>query len=256
MKKKEFSRSRVERRLIARAFFKRNGAFIAIALALCALGGLIAVMPFDRSEADPGAPAENSMDERLKDAQSSASPIPLPTRRPLPTLPPAGSAGLSPLPTVMPDMTPAPSKEPMPTSEAKLDSPVDGKLIKPYAMDCLIYSKTLNQWMTHSGVDIAAPIGAEVRAVAAGTVEWVTDDDLLGTCVLVDHGNGLKTLYCGLKKEPPVKDGDRLEPRALVGYVGDTAISECAEESHLHFEVIKDGLPTDPEGYVLIPKSE
>ena len=37
MKKKEFSRSRVERRLIARAFFKRNGAFIAIALALCAL---------------------------------------------------------------------------------------------------------------------------------------------------------------------------------------------------------------------------
>ena len=255
MKKKGFNRSLVERKLLLRAFIKRNGALIAAALVLCVIGAIAAFVPFGRDDAaDPGAPAANSLDERLADAQSSATPIPLATRRPLPTIPPVGSAEPSAVPTVMPELTPAPSKAPSPTAGTKLNSPVDGRVIKPYAMDCLIYSKTLNQWMTHSGVDIAAQKGSEVRAVAAGTVEWVTDDDLLGTCVLIDHGSGFKTLYCGLEKEPPVHDGDAVPARGLIGLLGDTAISECADESHLHFEVLKDGLPVDPVGYVLISK--
>ena len=91
-------------------------------------------------------------------------------------------------------------------------------------MDCLIYSKTLGQWMTHSGVDIAAPKGTEVRTVDAGTVKRVYDDDMLGTTVVIEHANGLTTVYAGLKKEPPVMEGDAVNARDLIGYIGDTAI--------------------------------
>ena len=154
-------------------------------------------------------------------------------------------------------MTPAPSETTVPKDQdSKWTSPVDGKLIRSFAMDCLIYSKTLGQWMTHSGVDIAAVKGSEVRAVDSGIVKRVYDDDMLGTTVVIEHKNGLITVYSGLKKETAVKEGDTVAPRDLVGYIGDTAISECAEESHLHFEVWKDEKPVDPKIYITFKTAE
>ena len=87
-----------------------------------------------------------------------------------------------------------------------------------------------------------------------GTVKKVYDDDLLGTTVLIEHEGGVSTLYAGLQKEPPVKEGDRVAARGFIGYVGDTAISECADESHLHFELWLNGIPNDPENLIVFKK--
>lgn len=252
-KEHKFPARRVRTLLRAKAFCKRNGIYIAIIACLAVLGGTLALLPgpADRGSGNE-APAGNSHDQRLSEAETALTPPARPTPRAIPTFAPVRSGEPTPVPTVLPELTPSPSREPEPSAPSKYNSPVDGRLIRSYAMDSLIYSKTLDQWMTHSGVDIAAPKGREVRAIAPGVVERVYDDDMYGTSVLIDHGNGLKTLYCGLKKEPPVSEGDKLGDRALIGNIGDTAISECAEESHLHFEVIRDGLPVDPEGYVLI----
>lgn len=246
----EERKKRVMRRRRFTEFMKGNGLYIAVFLCLAMIGGLIAFLPTGgtRSEAKD-EPAGHSYDERLGDITPSPSPTILPIRTPRPTS--AGTPTAE--PTLMPELTPAPSKEPEETSPAKLNSPVDGKLMKPYSMDALIYSKTLRQWMTHSGVDIAAPKGSEVRSIAAGTVTQVYDDDMLGTTVVIDHG-GFKSVCSGLKREVAVKEGDALESRALIGYVGDTAISECADQSHLHFEIWLNGAPADPEEYVLIPR--
>ncbi len=252
-RKTETNRRRARRRLRASIFLRKNGLYIALGLCLAIIGGATAAI-FGVNGAKK-APAERSYDERLSDASG--------TDKPESTRPPSGiklpftldgTPKPTAAPTVVPDMTPAPSKEPEAVPNANWTPPVDGRLIRVYAMDCLIYSKTLGQWMTHSGVDIAAPKGSEVRAVDAGKVAKVYDDDMLGTTVAIEHSNGVTTVYAGLKKEPPVKEGDTVNARDLIGYIGDTAISECAEESHLHFEIRIAGKPVDPESFIVFKK--
>lgn len=256
---------KLKKRLRASVFFRRNGLYIAAVMCLAVLSGAFALV-FGGISPETEKPAEHSLDERLSevqfpsekpthDANRTAQPTALSTIKP--------SAAPTIAPTLMPDLTPAPSREPNRTpSEGSENlvsgtwtSPVDGLIIRSFAMDCLIYSKTLGQWMTHSGVDISGPKGTEVRAVEAGVVRRVYEDDMLGTVVIVEHRGGVCTLYAGLKKQPPVKEGDALSARDVLGYIGDTAISECLEESHLHFEVWLNEIPADPEDYIVFKKN-
>ncbi len=247
------NRKRSIRRLRTRIFMRRNGVYLGALLALVVVAGITAGV-LGMKESGTGSPAEKSYDERLKDA-ASATPAPTASAdAPRSTRAPFFSAEPTAEPTLMPDMTPAPTATAAPVPKDQPAPPVDGILIKGYAMDCLIWSKTLRQWMTHPGVDLAAPKGTEVRAVMPGTVKKVYDDDLLGTTVLIEHEGGVSTLYAGLQNEPPVKEGDRVAARGLIGYVGDTAISECADESHLHFELWLNGIPNDPENLIVFKK--
>ena len=121
-----------------------------------------------------------------------------------------------------------------------------------FAADELVYSATLRQWMTHSGIDIAASKGTEVYAVWGGTVDAVYEDDALGVTVEISHSDGLRTTYANLAAEPPVKEGQRVNANAPIGQIGATALAECADPSHLHFEIHKDGKAVDPLDYVLL----
>ncbi|MBO4563219.1 MAG: peptidoglycan DD-metalloendopeptidase family protein [Clostridia bacterium] len=251
---KDPSRARTRRRRRISLFLRRNALFIAAILCLAALGGVSAFLLSGRSGE---APAGRSGDERLSEAERTNPPHEeVLTARPTEAEPAAPTPGPSPKPTVIPDMTVRPIETPPPEGTTQWNSPVKGRLIRSYAMDHLIYSKTLGQWMTHRGVDIAAPIGTEVRSIEAGTVQSVYDDDMLGTTVIIAHEGGVSSVYSGLKKDPPVKEGDAVEARGLIGYVGDTAISECSEESHLHFELLLNDIPVDPRMCVLFAEDE
>jgi len=153
----------------------------------------------------------------------------------------------------MPDFTPAPPT-PKPTAVQKLSPPVRGEVIWGFAVNELIYSRTLDQWTTHTGVDVAAPKGSEVYAVFAGTVTEIFTDDSLGVMVEVKGANNMIAVYGNLKAEPPVKVGARVNAGDIVGYVGDTAVSECGDKSHVHFELLKDEKYVDPQSYVLFIK--
>ncbi|MBO4385139.1 MAG: peptidoglycan DD-metalloendopeptidase family protein [Clostridia bacterium] len=249
MNKTDLHRKRLKRRLRLSVFLRKNGLFVVIAVCLLAIGGAVILM--SGGSGRPSAPAERKDDETLKEAEARNTPAPYHTSPPVKPLAPTDRPEHTPLPTLVPDMTPAPTVTPAPENRNKWVSPVDGRLLRGYAMDCLIYSKTLGQWMTHPGVDISAPKGAEVRAVAEGTVKRVYDDDMLGTTVIVIHDGGFETVYSNLQKNPPVKEGDRIAARGLIGLVGNTAISECTEDSHLHFEIRKDGVPVDPSDYIV-----
>ncbi|MCR5808445.1 MAG: M23 family metallopeptidase [Clostridiales bacterium] len=250
---------RTARKRRASRFLRENGLLIAALICLTILGGTFALV-LGTKDRTPQAPAERSYDEDISqalDRARTAKPTTVPdsaraTKNPANTDIPGGT----PKPTLMPELTPAPSSTPQPKPRDPWTSPVDGRLIRVYAMDCLIWSKTLGQWMTHPGVDIAAPKGSEVRSIEAGVVEKVYDDDMLGTTVVILHDGGMRTVYSGLKKETAVKEGDRVEIRQLIGYVGDTAISECAEESHLHFELMLNDQQVDPVNYVIIKNGE
>ena len=77
-------------------------------------------------------------------------------------------------------------------------------------MDELVYSETLGQWMTHSGIDIAAAKGTAVYAVWGGRVDRIYTDDALGVTVELDHGDGRISVYGNLDPDLPVEEGQRL----------------------------------------------
>lgn len=128
--------------------------------------------------------------------------------------------------------------------------PVIGDIQGVYAVQELVYNKTLGDWRAHPGIDIAAPLGAKVYAAADGTVTDVYADDLMGTVVVIEHAGGLVSRYCNLASVPAVKVGDRVAQNAVIGSVGDTALGESSEATHLHFEMWKDGEPVSPTEYL------
>jgi len=98
----------------------------------------------------------------------------------------------------------------------------------------------------HSGMDIAAPIGTPIVAPADGHVVFAGYHTAYGNLVVVDHGYGLTTKYAHTSRML-VKVGERVQRGDLIARVGNTGRSTGP---HLHFEVIKDGVPTSPMRYL------
>ena len=120
-------------------------------------------------------------------------------------------------------------------------------------MDQLLFSKTLKQWTTHPGIDIAAEAGTPVKAVLAGTVKSVTMDDALGRVVTVSHTNGRTSIYGNLEETVQVEEGKKVNAGDVIGTVGKTAVSECGEVSHLHFGFLVEDKPVDPLEHIQLP---
>ena len=95
------------------------------------------------------------------------------------------------------------------------------------------YSESKAAWRMHTGVDLAAPTGTPVLAARSGRVLLVQAVSGYGTTVLLDHGNGLETLYAHLS-QAAVREGDWLEQGFQLGAVG---MSGSASGPHLHFEL-------------------
>jgi len=94
----------------------------------------------------------------------------------------------------------------------------------------------------HNGVDYRAPAGTAVWAAAAGSVITATTNSIRGIYVIVDHGDGVQTLYQHLRSRS-VSVGDTVTVGQVVGGVGTTGSSTG---NHLHFEVRVDGERIDP----------
>ena len=124
--------------------------------------------------------------------------------------------------------------------------PVTGtKVLSSFSGGVLVKNYTLNVWRTHDGIDIAAAKGDPVSCVAAGTIQSVTTDPMWGGTVIVNHGSGYCSVYCGVAPETALKTGDAVSAGQLLGSV-DQIASEISMESHLHFAVTKDGSYIDP----------
>ncbi len=124
--------------------------------------------------------------------------------------------------------------------------PLNGEVINDFSDGELVKSKTLNVWKTHDGVDIAGTPDEKVKSMTGGKVTKVYEDQLMGACVIIDHGNGLEGHYCNLSKDIPVAEGQNVSAGTIIGAVGNTAEGEISEESHLHFAVKKNGEWIDP----------
>lgn len=136
------------------------------------------------------------------------------------------------------------------SQELNFSKPVDGDIIREFAKDNLIYSQTLEEWTTHTGIDIKADKTTVVKAAEAGTVKTIKNDPRYGLTIVVEHKDGFQTVYSNLLTSEFVVEGEKVEKGQSLGTVGNTAAFEIADEPHLHFEILKDSVAVDPSIYI------
>lgn len=134
--------------------------------------------------------------------------------------------------------------------ELTFERPVEGDIVRDFAVDSLIYSETLQEWTTHTGIDIKADKTTVVKAAETGTVKTIKNDPRYGLTIIIEHANGFQTVYSNLLTSEFVVEGEKVEKGQSLGTVGNTAAFEIADEPHLHFEIIKDGVQVDPNIYL------
>lgn len=101
---------------------------------------------------------------------------------------------------------------------------------------------------THKGLDIRAPMGASVKAMAKGTVVFSGRRGGYGNCIVLKHGNGFETLYGHLSKIL-VTNGQQVDIGAEIGKVGSTGRSTGP---HLHYEVHRNGQRINPQSFLTL----
>lgn len=98
----------------------------------------------------------------------------------------------------------------------------------------------------HSGIDIGVDEGTPVHAADGGVVVYSGWMDGYGYAVVIDHGNGISTLY-GHNSDLAVSEGQTVSKGTVIAYAGSTGNSTGP---HVHFEVRVNGDPVDPQGYL------
>jgi septal ring factor EnvC (AmiA/AmiB activator) len=124
-----------------------------------------------------------------------------------------------------------------------LEWPASGRVSTPFGRGASPRSGTP---VEHSGLDIDAPFGAEIRSVYDGTVvfaQWLRG---YGLTVIVDHGSGFMSVY-GHASVLMAQKGDRVRRDQKIALVGD---SGSIRGPYLYFEIRRNGRPVDPEEWL------
>ena len=133
--------------------------------------------------------------------------------------------------------------------------PVSSAIGFDYSDSIPVFSQTMGDYRTHLGVDVLAPLGTDVVAVADGTVKNIWDDPFMGKCIAIEHSGNAVSIYKNLAPEIgewlevgcPVNKGD------VIGTVGESAMNEIAEEPHLHYELKVGDVHVDPKDHFTFP---
>ena len=135
------------------------------------------------------------------------------------------------------------------TSDSKMIWPVNGTVLMNYSMDKTVYFATLDQYKYNPALIIGGAEGDQVLCGAPGVIKSIDVTAQTGTTVTVDLGNGYEVLY-GQLKEVPVKVGDQVEAKSILGYVGQPTKYYSVEGCNVYMELRKDGTPVNPVDYM------
>jgi murein DD-endopeptidase MepM/ murein hydrolase activator NlpD len=235
-------------------FFEKRGFYIVLAMCILIIGVSAIYVAVDNLRGPEIGMNEKIIPEETPDKNTSiesslnsasklqASSLPIPSATPAITATPIVTASPVPLKKVF--------------QKAELDQnlimPVFGQISFEYADKNLVYSRTMEDWRTHNGVDIAADKGTLIKAAADGTVIETKNDPRFGATIVIDHGKGYKTVYSNLADTSMVSVNQIVKQGEGIGSVGLTASFESSEQAHLHFEVLENDNNVDPTK--LLPK--
>ena len=116
----------------------------------------------------------------------------------------------------------------------------------------MVFNSTLGRFSSHTAIDFFAPEGTEVLAVYDGKIVSVETTLLKGTTVVIDHGDGLVTVYNSLADGDSVAVGQTVKQGDVIGTVSVSNRQESGSGAHLHFEVKENGEFIDPAKYLEI----
>ena len=119
-------------------------------------------------------------------------------------------------------------------------TPIEGRITSRYG------AKSSIRKSTHTGLDISAVQGTDIKVVADGTVTFASYNGSYGKLVKVDHGNGVETWYAHTSKMY-VNVGDSVKAGDVIAAVGSTGNSTGP---HLHLEIRVDGEHVNPQDYL------
>jgi murein DD-endopeptidase MepM/ murein hydrolase activator NlpD len=197
-------------------------------------GGAVAAAP------QPGGGVASG---NLPPLQGTPQPAPAPTQLPAPTPKPFEPTPVQPAPVQSAQIEPPPPAAPVPSGDPlpalKPDSPfiwpVDGKVISKFG--------PAKDNLRNDGINIAAPVGAPVKASAAGTVAYAGNELRgFGNMVLLRHEDGWVTAYAH-NSSLLVQKGDRVSQGQTIARVGSTG---NVESPQLHFELRQGTKAVDP----------
>ena len=131
-----------------------------------------------------------------------------------------------------------------------LAPPVSGCMTSPFGVKRLHNGKPTGEY--HGGVDQRTPEGESIRAVAAGTITFAKQFNVLGNAVGIDHGQGFESMYLHMSRLV-VSPGAAVQRGDILGYAGSTGRSTGP---HLHWVLYVNGVNVNPSQWVkLVPCS-
>ena len=199
-------------------FFKRNAAYIILALCVLAIGLSITLIMVNRAASSNVATVKEQtqdVDETPKDTEE---------------------------PVEIPD-------EPV-VKVITFTMPVASATMVEDYTETLAYNSTLKRYEAHKAIDFFAEEGANVYAAYDGVISDVSTTLLTGTTITVDHGDGLFTVYNSLADGDRVFVGQTVKQGAKIGEVSVSNRQESALGAHLHFQVIENGETINPSKYL------
>ena len=139
--------------------------------------------------------------------------------------------------------------EPKVNSVAEFCAPCEGTLLQEFSVHAPLYNETLDDWRVHMGVDISAPIGTKVKAIADGIISNKYEDLRHGYTVIIDHEGGFRSVYSNLAELETAVIGCRVAQGTVISSVGDTTLYETIADTHLHLELMKNEEHVNPLEY-------
>lgn len=124
--------------------------------------------------------------------------------------------------------------------------PVEGSVLLDYSMESTIFFPTLQQYQYNPAMILSSNVNDKVYFVARGKITAIETNEVTGCTVTQDLGDGYTAIY-GQLKELNFDIGDIVESGQVVGYVNEPTKYYSVEGSNVYFQLLKDGVPMDPE---------
>lgn len=221
----------------AKFFFKKNGYYVLLGTCIVAIGVMVAI-------------AVNTSDTSYVVPEATVSPTIAPTETESPTI--TEDVATETETEIETDVETETSTDVETSADPiELLVPVVGATVGlDYTMDGFVFSSTLNQWQTHSGIDYITETPTDVMSCLDGVVTTVITNDILnGGVVVISHDGGLESTYMSLASDIYVSEGDTVSKGDVIGQTSQTAYAEYMEGIHVHFELTQDGEYVDPNDY-------
>ena len=141
--------------------------------------------------------------------------------------------------------------EPTDSTPITLYNPIlNATVAKSYSSNSLLYNSTLKHWEAHKAITFTVGTNTDVFAVLDGTVKEIRKNYLDGTVIVIEHQEGLKSVYSSLAEDIKVKVNDVVKKGDVIGNASNTANKELNLGNHLRFELYENGVNIDPSSYL------